>query len=206
VPEDRSAGAGARASSHSGPGASSGTAARWEEYLRLIRDGDETALTRLYDESSGVLYGLALRMTGNAADAEEVVCDVFCQIWRNAAAFDTRRGNAWAWIIMLCRSRCIDRIRSGSGRRTAEVALAQQDLQSLPDPASPAHLALTREAVRQAMEVLDPGQSTLLRLAFFSGLTHTEIAEELQLPLGTVKSRIRAAVERLRHLLEEFSA
>lgn len=178
----------------------------WQDYVRRIGTGDETALGQLYDESSSWVYSLALRMLGNQADAEEIVCDVYSQIWRKARTFDARRAGTCAWIVMLCRSRCIDRMRAGGARRTAEVALPQADLQALADPSWPADLQATRTAVREAMQTLHADQSELLRLAFFSGLTHTEIADALHLPLGTVKGRIRSAIEQLRHLLGEFSA
>jgi RNA polymerase sigma-70 factor (ECF subfamily) len=205
VPDDRAAGASAQGGWHSTSHGSAGDSTVWQECLRRIGAGDESALAQLYDQTSRWTYNLALRMTGNPADAEEVVCDVYSQIWRTASAFDSKRGSVWAWIIMLCRSRCIDKIRSGSRRRTAEMALPPPELQALPDPSWPEEMALTREAVRKALRALDPGESGLLRLAFFSGLTHTEIAEQLHMPLGTVKSRIRSAIEKLRHLLTEFS-
>jgi RNA polymerase sigma-70 factor (ECF subfamily) len=159
-------------------------------------------LARLYDESSTLLYSLAMRMLGNRADAEEVVCDTYSRIWRESPRFDAGRGSAWTWIVLMCRSRCLDRLRSGTRQRTAEVTLPDADLEALPDAGWPSELEVTRHTVRQAMGVLDPEQVNLLRLAFFSGMTHSEISAHLRLPLGTVKTRIRTAMERLRHLLE----
>jgi RNA polymerase sigma-70 factor, ECF subfamily len=178
----------------------------WQEYLSRIGRGDETALAQLYDESSASVYSLALRMLASPADAEEITCDVYSHIWRNAAGFDARRGNPWSWMAMLCRSRCIDRMRSRSTRRTAEVPLSPADLEGLPDPLWPAEVQIRREAVREALEGLEPNDQNLLRLAFFSGLTHSELSEQLHLPLGTIKSRIRLSIQKMRHLLEGLPA
>jgi RNA polymerase sigma-70 factor (ECF subfamily) len=175
----------------------------WQHYLALISAGDEAALAQLYDESSALVYSLALRMLASRADAEEVVCDVYAQIWRDARAYDAGRGGTWSWIAMLCRSRCLDRMRSRSARITAEIPLAAADLEALPDSLWPEELQVRREAVRKAMEALEPEQRELVRLAYFSGLTHTELAEELHLPLGTIKGRIRTAIQKMRHLLED---
>jgi RNA polymerase sigma-70 factor (ECF subfamily) len=178
----------------------------WQEYVTRISSGDEAALAQLYDESSSWLYSLALRMLSSPADAEEVVCDVYSHIWRNAGSFDPSRGSVLSWISMLCRSRCLDRMRSRSMRRQTEIAVETTDLEALADPVWPGELQVRREAVRQAMEALEPDQRELLRLAFFSGLTHTELADQLHLPLGTIKGRIRSAILKMRHLLEGFSA
>jgi RNA polymerase sigma-70 factor (ECF subfamily) len=144
-------------------------------------------------------------MLGNAADAEETVSDVFCQIWRSAPAWDAQRGSPEAWLIMLCRSRCIDRIRSRTSRSAFEVPLGAGD-----PPGAFASEAIAasvdRATIRQALQALDKAQQELLSLAFFSGLTHTEIAARLNVPLGTVKGRIRTALGRLRKSLEGLAS
>jgi RNA polymerase sigma-70 factor (ECF subfamily) len=144
-------------------------------------------------------------MLGNTADAEEAVSDVFCQIWRSASAWDAQRGSPEAWLIMLCRSRCIDRIRSRTSRTALEVPLASGHV-PVDFTSETIRASVDRATIGHALEALDAPQQELLRLAFFSGLTHTEIAARLRLPLGTVKGRIRTALGRLRKSLEELSS
>lgn len=177
----------------------------WAHYIVQAGAGDEQALASLYDECAALLYSLALRILGNTADAEETVSDVFCQIWRSASTWDVRRGSPEAWLIMLCRSRCIDKLRSRKSRSGLEVSLETTFLPVL-DASKISGVPVDRATIREALDKLEGSQYDLLQLAFYSGLTHTEIASRLNLPLGTVKSRIRAALGRLRQLLEESRA
>lgn len=168
----------------------------WAEHVQRITRGDHAALASLYDESGALLYRLALRMVGNSADAEEVVLEVFSHVWRSSASWDGARGTASMWLIMLCRSRCLDRLRSRRSRSVFEADWAA---------ARGAHVCPTaeKEILREALDRLEPGQRELLVLAFFSGFTHAELADSLHLPLGTVKTRIRAAITKMRELLNE---
>ena len=173
------------------------------EYVRRTAQGEEEALAILYDETNRLVYGLALRILGEPADAEEVTLDVYTQVWRNARGFDPQRGNVTAWLVMLTRSRAIDRLRSGAGRKERE-----EPLEWLPDlPASaesPEQASVSsqqRRWVRAALAELSPEQREAIELAFFGGLSHGELAARLGQPLGTVKTRIRSGMMKLREVL-----
>ena len=168
------------------------------EAVRRMADGDGQALAMLYDRHSRVTYSLALRILGEPLEAEEVVQDVFSQAWRQAARFDRSRGAVVAWLLMMTRSRAIDRLRSRQPRRDAD----DPDLDGLPADVAPVSEQLIASQqvahVREAMTALPMEQRTALELAYFEGLTQTEIAERTQTPLGTVKTRIRTALTSLR--------
>lgn len=168
----------------------------WPAYMLRIQKGEESALAALYDESAPLIYGLALRMLRNAADAEEATADVFSHVWRCAHTWDSGRGAVATWLIMLCRSRCIDRIRSRRTRRQTEQAIES------PSIIDSRVEWQDRETISAALRQLDPEDRRLIELAFFDGLTHTELAKRLSLPLGTVKTRIRSAVQQMRNLLK----
>lgn len=168
----------------------------WAEHIRLIAEGDDASLDRLYEESGPMLYRLALRMLGNTADAEEIVLDVFSHVWRCSGTWNAKRGTAPAWLMMLCRSRCQDRLRA---RRCHTVFPLNRSVDQI------RHLSpvprIEHEHLREALDRIAPDHRKLLHLAFFSGFTHTELARHLRLPLGTVKTRIRAAIMEMRDLL-----
>ncbi len=171
--------------------------------MRRIADGDAAALSDLYDLSSKYVYGICLKVLRDPADAEEVTLDVYTQAWRQAARFDAGRGEPIAWLLMLARSRAIDRLRARGGVCRHEEDLDQvRDLAStLIDPESGSALAQRASAVRAALACLPAEQREVIELAYFQGLTHTEISERLAQPLGTAKSRIRLALQRLRQTL-----
>ena len=173
------------------------------ELVRRIAAGDAAALSELYDLSSRYVYGICLKVLRNPADAEEVTLDVYTQAWRQAARFDANRGEPLAWLLMLARSRAIDRLRArGGARRHEEDFEKVRDLASpLVDPESGSALAERASTVRAALAGLPAEQREVIELAYFQGLTHTEIAERLAQPLGTAKSRIRLALQRLRQTL-----
>jgi len=173
------------------------------ELMRRIVAGDAAALSDLYDLSSRYVYGICLKVLRNPADAEEVTLDVYTQAWRQAARFDADRGEPLAWLLMLARSRAIDRLRARGGVRRLEEDFDQaRDLAStLIDPESGSALAERASKVRAALAGLPAEQREVIELAYFQGLTHTEIAEKLAQPLGTAKSRIRLALQRLRQTL-----
>lgn len=173
--------------------------------MRRMGDGDATGLAELYDRHGRAMFSLAFRVLRDQRDAEEVVQDVFAQAWRQAARYDTSRGAVVAWLLMMVRSRAIDRLRARRGRPTL-----QEDhpatLRQLSDEGTPADLALLSAEqigrVRTALETLPALQRTAIELAFYEGLTHSEVAEQLDQPLGTVKTRIRTGLLRLRAALE----
>jgi RNA polymerase sigma-70 factor (ECF subfamily) len=176
----------------------------WTQYIERAASGDEEALAGLYDESGGLVYSTALRILGNEADAEEVTLEVYSQVWRCAPDFDRNRGAAGAWLAMLARSRAIDRLRSGAARRAKEREMPESrdfsDPGILPDEAGAA--SEQRRMIQAALGALSPEQREIVELAYFSGLSHSELAARLGQPLGTVKTRIRLAMMRLRKLLE----
>lgn len=174
----------------------------WSQYIERASRGDESALASLYDESKSLVYGLALRVVGEPADAEEVTLDVFTQVWRTASAFDGSRGNAVSWLVLMTRSRAIDRVRS----RTARSRL-EEPMEDVPEPSCPAEgLNHERQTVRHAMRVLTDAQRRLIEMAFFSGFTHSELAQALAVPLGTIKTRIRVAMLKLKEELTKPTA
>jgi len=173
------------------------------ELVRRIAAGDAAALSELYDLSSRYVFGICLKVLRNSADAEEVTLDVYTQAWRQAARFDADRGEPLAWLLMLARSRAIDRLRARGGVRRHEEDIEKVRVFASPliDPESGSALAERASTVRAALAGLPAEQREVIELAYFQGLTHTEIAERLAQPLGTAKSRIRLALQRLRQTL-----
>ena len=178
-----------------------GTAADHAALERMAR-GDHDALAELYDRHARLVYSLALRIVRDQGDAEDVVQEVFSQAWRQAARYESSRGNVIAWLLNLSRSRAIDRLR---GRRTRPEAAADSLALELPDLAQPIDekLALSGRAtqIRAAVEELSVLERMAIELAFYEGLTHVEIAKRLELPLGTVKTRIRQGLLKLKDRL-----
>jgi RNA polymerase sigma-70 factor (ECF subfamily) len=176
------------------------------EAIRRIASGDADALALLYDRHSRLIYSLAFRILGDTLEAEEVVQDVFAQAWRQASRYDTSRGAVVAWLLMMARSRSIDRVRSRRGM-PAPAPDGWKGLAEMEDPASgPEMMTLTAEQVarlRAALNQLPLSQRTTIELAFYEGLTHGEIAERLEQPLGTVKTRIRLGLLKLRSAVAE---
>lgn len=171
----------------------------WAPLLRAAAAGHGDALAELYDAAAPLLYSLAVRILKNTADAEEVVGDVFAHIWSRGSSFDTDRGTAAAWLIMLTRSRCVDRLRNHAARRKAEEPIRQPTPPAHPNPLQ----GLEAERVRAALGKLPCEQRELLEEAYFNGRTQSELAEYLGIPLGTVKTRTRLALIRLRDHLSE---
>ena len=174
---------------------------RWHVYLDEVAGGNGEALASLYDEAGAVLYSLALRILGNPADAEEVLLEVFEQIWRSARSFDPTRSGAWRWLTVLAHSRAIDRLRASAAKRKFEERgpftgcdISSQGL--WPDEAS--ILRQQQLRIRASLNELPREQREALELAYFSGLTHVEIAARLRVPLGTIKTRIRTGMDKLR--------
>ena len=163
---------------------------------RLV-EGDPEALSLFYDRYAAMVNGLALRILRRPADAEDVVQEVFVQAWRQAARFDPLRGTPEAWLFNMTRSRALDRLRRG-GLATVLPASPREGGGEAPPIEA-------RLAVRGALEVLPAEQRVPLELAYYEGLSQTEIADRLGQPLGTVKSRIRAAMTRLRAVLDSLT-
>ncbi len=169
--------------------------------LARIRDRDERAIEELYARYSGGLYALAQQVTRSDRSAQDVVQEVFVAVWKDAARFDPARGSLGAWLYSLARHKAIDHVRREMVVRR-HVAEADLSLEEAPDDvAREAWLNMRRERVRAAVAELPDPQREAVELAFFSGLTHVEVAERLGIPLGTAKTRIRTALMRLRDRL-----
>jgi RNA polymerase sigma-70 factor (ECF subfamily) len=173
---------------------------RWRGYMQGIQARDAESLAQLYDETSPMLYGLALRVVNDAADAEEVVLDVYHEIWKAPDRFDADRGTVGVLLNVMTRTRAIDRLRKATARRARELPIeSHYDSPSpAPVPETQSIFQQERTLVLRAMESLTPDQRETIELAFFRGLTHSEIAETLGAPLGTIKTRIRGAMQKLR--------
>lgn len=174
------------------------------EWIRRMASKDADALDALYRRYSRVAFGLVLRIVGNREDAEDVLTDVFWQAWQQAGRYDFTRGNPAAWLLTIARTRAIDRIRSTGRKQQQTYGLDEQrELPVSPQP-DPFVLSGTRTAVQQALQTLPEQQRILLEMAYFEGMSHTEIAGNLGLPLGTVKDRIRTAMMHLRQRLKSY--
>lgn len=175
--------------------------------IRAIADGDHEALRALYDRLSARALAVAIRVLGSRTDAEEVVQDVFVEVWHHAKTYDTRLGSPPTWILSIARNRSIDRLRSrGARARTVERVRQEPLTQASSTPHEGAVERETRAAVQRALSTLSAEQRQLLELAYFNGLSQSEIADHLKEPLGTVKSRVRAALARLQGALDEAGA
>jgi RNA polymerase sigma-70 factor (ECF subfamily) len=167
--------------------------------------GDPEGLSRLYDRHARAVFSLALRIVEDRAEAEDIVQDVFSQAWFQARRYDHARAPVAGWLLMMARSRAIDRLRSRRVRPDHSPAFDDHQFDTVVDPAPRQDLeAISAEQagrVRSALEALPPGQRRAIELAYYEGLTHTEIAERLGEPLGTVKTRIRLGMLRLREAL-----
>ncbi|MGQ0794103.1 MAG: sigma-70 family RNA polymerase sigma factor [Deltaproteobacteria bacterium] len=176
-----------------------------EEHLsRLVSEiaaGSESALRAFYEITSPLVYGVALRILGNAAEAEEITADVYMQVWTKARQYDWRRSSPLAWLMMITRSRAIDRIRSGAQRRKFEDSAEIE----YPDTSESAEDSTLRDEryrkIQDAFSRLDPRQRQALNLAYFRGLSQSEIAIEMNQPIGTVKSWMRFGMIKLRGIL-----
>ena len=167
-----------------------------------LKSRDGSALGALYDSYGSVVYAIALRILRSGSDAEEVTQEVFLYAWEKADHYDAGRGSLIAWLATKARSRSIDRLRERQSRDRRHEALAQESLADFPPPAPGPErelsLAESRTIVRRALDQLPPEQRETLEIAYFEGLTQAEIAERTRTPLGTVKTRMRQGLLRLR--------
>ena len=175
----------------------------WAGLLARIAAGDQPALAEFYDASSAKVFGLVMKILADRTVAEEVTMDVYTQVWRRASTYDTERGTPGSWLMMLAKTSAIDRFRSSYLERGRQVPLDQAA--ELPgDAATPEQYSADLERqrlVQEAMASLSAEQRQAIALAYYWGLSQSEIADRLQLPLGTVKTRMRLGMIRLREVL-----
>jgi RNA polymerase sigma-70 factor (ECF subfamily) len=166
--------------------------------VSAIRSGDEQAMARLYERYSSIVYSVALRVLGNAEAAEDVLQEVFMQIWRTPDLFDATRGSLPGWLAVITRNRAIDSLR----KRRPEANISDVVVCVEPDLVGGADRGRALETIRGALGGMSPPQRSALEMAFFEGLSHNEIAEKTGEPLGTIKTRIRAGLVTLRKALK----
>ncbi len=169
-----------------------------------MASGDASAVTYLYDAHARAVYSLACRMLSHPQDAEDVVQEVFAQVWRQAGRYDARRASVLGWLLMIARTRALDRLRARRSRPAGE-SLGESPADDRPDPvAGPESSVIAAEAearLRSAVRLLTAPQRLAIELAFYEGLTHADIAERLGEPMGTIKTRIRSGLLKLRSAL-----
>lgn len=176
-----------------------------ESCIRRMADGEESALADLYDRMGGLVFSLVHRILRNDRETEEIVQDVFVGAWRNAKSFDPSKAGAATWITTMARNKAIDRLRANRRRLPPapdEPDLLPEAIDSSPDPARAAQIDDRRSRVSGWVSDLPPNQRQAVELAFFDGLTHPEIAAHLGETIGTVKSRIRLGLDRLRQKMK----
>lgn len=181
--------------------------------LQQVAQGIESALGNLYDRYSASLYALAYRITGERADAEEVVLEAFAQMWRDATRFESERGSVIAWLTMITRSRALDLVRAKGRRHRLADSAAAAEPEASPamggwdtNPAAAIDQEERRRHVAQALSELSPAQRQAIELAYYEGLSQSEIAERLHEPLGTIKTRVRLGMQKLRDALRPYFA
>lgn len=162
--------------------------------VTAMKAGDQGAMAELYDRYSSVVYAVALRVLGDTGAAEDVLQEVFLQLWRNPSAFDSARGSLVAWLAVITRNRAIDALR----KRKPETDIEDVIVSAAPDLASDADRTRVAAKIRGVLSAMPPPQRNALEMAYFEGLTHSEIATKTGEPLGTIKTRIRAGLIALR--------
>ena len=177
----------------------------WVDTIRRVAEGDQDALGDFYDATSALVLGLVRRMVADFPTAEEITLDVYTQVWRLAPAYSQEKGMPMTWLLMLARSRAIDHLRSRA-RRAKDLERPLEAVSDYshagPSPETAAISGSRRRIIQEVLADLAPDKLKVLEWAFFDGLSHIEIAEKTGIPLGTIKSRIRAGMMRLRELLE----
>ncbi len=179
------------------------------DLMRRITEQDEAALATLYDRYSSLLFSLSLRIVKERQEAEDLLQDVFLQVWEKAASFDHNRGHLYGWLVTLARNRSIDRIRHRQSlqrrhQKLEEGAILDAPIQQASNSPLETVVALERASyVREAMQTIPQEQKDVIMLAYFGGYSQSEVATILQIPLGTVKTRTRQGMRKLEQTLKE---
>jgi RNA polymerase sigma-70 factor, ECF subfamily len=173
----------------------------WATLVQSIAACDELALHALYERAHRIVFTLMMRITANRETAEELTIDVFHDVWRRAARYDAANGTVLGWVMNQARSRAIDRLRFENRKKRSPSDDMQPLAEVAADPCDVLELREQRESLRAALAVLTPDERQAIETTFFAGLTHAEAAARLNQPLGTIKTRIRSALHKLRHVL-----
>lgn len=173
----------------------------WAMLVQAIGEGDQLALHALYARAHRIVFTLAFRITANRQTAEELTVDVFHDVWRGAARYDPANGTVLGWIMNQARSRAIDRLRFDGRKKRTDGGEKQPDAEPEADPHDVLEVREQAESLRAAMTVLTPDERQAIETTFFAGLTHAEAAARLNEPLGTIKTRIRSGLHKLRDTL-----
>ena len=169
--------------------------------IASVANGDRAAFASLYDALSPTIFGVVRRVLRDPSQAEEVTQEVFVEIWKQATRFDAERGSVRTWAVTIAHRRAVDRVRSEQSHRERQVTVGAASLEVPPSPEDDAVEAEDRQRARAAMDRLPAAQREALELAFYEGLTHVQIADRLDVALGTVKTRIRDGLIRLRTVM-----
>jgi RNA polymerase sigma-70 factor (ECF subfamily) len=179
----------------------------WTGFVERAAQGDQSAMADLYDATCSLVFSMALRILGDRGIAEDAVIEVYAQAWREAGGYDSTRGTVGAWLLNLTRSRSIDMLRMRRHERTTDpIEAAAEVVDARPGPDAETAALERRRYVSSALDELGVEQREAIELAYFAGLSHSEIAARLGQPLGTVKTRIRLGMTKLRQLLDHLEA
>jgi len=182
--------------------ADAGSPPTQEDLLLSVASGDEAAFEELYDAVAPLVFGLVRKVVRDEAQSEEVTQEVFVEVWEQAARFDATRGKAVSWICTLAHRRAVDRVRASQASRERDMRQGIKEFQeSYDDVQDTVILRADGERVNKALESLSAAQREAIRLAYYGGYSHSEVASMLELPVGTVKTRIRDGMIKLRDLL-----
>jgi RNA polymerase sigma-70 factor, ECF subfamily len=173
----------------------------WAALIQSIAAGDQVALHALYDRAHHIVFTLVMRLTANRETAEELTVDVFHDVWRRASTYDTASGTVLGWIMNQARSRAIDRLRFESRKKRRHDGDAEPQAEAAADPCDVIELRQQRELLVAALAALTAAERQAIETTFFAGLTHAEAAARLNQPLGTIKTRIRSGLHKLRQAL-----
>jgi RNA polymerase sigma-70 factor, ECF subfamily len=169
--------------------------------LTLVARGDHAAFEKVYDQFAGPVYGLVRKVLRDPAQSEEVAQEVLLEVWRTASRFDSARGSASAWVMTMAHRRAIDRVRSENASTARELKLTPGP-ETSDDVADLVETKLDRQRVRRCLANLTPLQAEAVKLAYYGGYTYPQVGELLKVPLGTIKTRIRDGLIRLRDCME----
>src|ERR1044071_3087256 len=173
----------------------------WAALVQSIAAGDQLALHALYEMAHRIVFTLAMRITANRETAEELTVDVFHDVWRRASGYDPANGTVLGWIMNQARSRAIDRLRFENRKKRSDGGDVQPLAEAAADPRDAVELREQRDSLHKALAALTAGERQAIETTFFAGFTHAEAAARLNQPLGTIKTRIRSGLHKLRHAL-----